>query len=102
MASERDMAMENVQTSSSVNAILTIVRQMPIAVLEQLVDQVSAIRAERIAPHLTADESALLTCIKKCLSTEDKARMRALIEKRDYETIAEEEQRTPGKALRRL
>ena len=34
--------------------------QMPITELEQLVDQVIAIRAERVAPHLSADERALL------------------------------------------
>ena len=83
--------MENMQKSPSVNAILTTVRQMPIAELEQLVDQVIAIRAERVAPHLTADESALLARINKGLSPEDRTRMRALIEKRDDETIATEE-----------
>lgn len=75
------------------NAILTTVRQMPIAELEQLVDQVIAIRAERVAPHLTADESVLLARINQGLSAEDRARMRALIEKRDDETIAAEEWR---------
>jgi hypothetical protein len=83
--------MENMQTSPSVNAILMTGRQMPIAKLEQLVDQVIAIRAERVAPHLTADESALLASINKGLSQEDGARMRALIEKRDDETITTEE-----------
>jgi hypothetical protein len=88
---ERNIAMENMQTSPSVNAILTTVRQMSIADLEQLVDQVIAIRAERVAPHLTADESALLARINKGLSQEDRGRMRALIEKRDDETITTEE-----------
>jgi hypothetical protein len=61
-------AMENMQSSPSVKAILTTLRQMPIAELEELVDQVIAIRAERVAPHLTADESALMTRINKaCL-----------------------------------
>jgi hypothetical protein len=83
--------MENMQTSPSVNAILTTVRQMPISELEQLVDQVIAIRAERVAPHLTADEGALLARINKGLSHEDRARMRALIERRDDETISTEE-----------
>ena len=83
--------MENMQASPSVNAILTTVRQMPIADLEQLVDQVIAIRAERVAPHLTADESALLARINKGLSQEDRVRMHALIEKRDDETITTEE-----------
>jgi hypothetical protein len=79
------------QTSPSVKAILTTARQMPIAELEQLVDQVIAIRAERVAPHLTADESALLARINQGLPAEERARMRALIEKRDDETITSEE-----------
>ncbi|MCI0665677.1 MAG: STAS/SEC14 domain-containing protein [Acidobacteria bacterium] len=83
--------MDNLQTSPSVNAILKTVRQMPIAELEQLVDQVIAIRAERVAPHLSADESALLARINQGLPIEDRDRMRALIEKRDAETITAEE-----------
>ncbi len=75
--------MENTQTSPSVKAILTTMREMPIAELEQLVDQVIAIRAERVAPHSTADESALLARINHGLPTEDRDRMRALMEKRD-------------------
>jgi hypothetical protein len=90
-ASERKIAMESLQTSPSVNAILTTVRQMPIAEMEKLVDQIIAIRAERVAPHLTADESALLARINRGLSHEDRTRMRALIEKRDDETISTEE-----------
>jgi hypothetical protein len=85
--------MENVETPPSVNAILTVVRQMPIAEMEQLVDQIIAIRAKRVAPHLTADESTLLARINKGLPAEDRARVRALIEKRDDETITAEEWR---------
>jgi hypothetical protein len=84
-------AMENLQTPPSSNAILTAVRQMPIAELEQLVDEVIAIRAERVAPHLTADESALLARINQGLPGDDRARLRALVEKRDDETITEGE-----------
>lgn len=83
--------MENLQNSPSANAILTAVRQMPIAEMEQLVDQVIAIRAERVAPHLTADESALLAHINRGLPDDDRAKLRTLIEKRDDETITEGE-----------
>jgi hypothetical protein len=79
--------MENTQTSPSVEAILTMMREMPIAELEQLVDQAIAIRAERVTPHLTADESALLARINHGLPAEDRDRVRALIEKHDEETI---------------
>lgn len=83
--------MENLQNSPSANAILTAVRQMPIAEMEQLVDQVIAIRAERVAPHVTADESALLACINQGLPADERARLRALVEKRDDETITDGE-----------
>lgn len=83
--------MENLQTSPTSNVILTAVRQMPIAELEQLVDQVIAIRAQRVAPHLTADESALLARINQGLPANDRARMRALTDKNDDETLVESE-----------
>jgi hypothetical protein len=84
-------AMETLQTSPSTNAILMAVRQMPIAEMEQLVDQVIAIRAERVAPHVTADESALLARINQVSPADERARLRALVEKRDDETITEGE-----------
>lgn len=80
--------MENLQASVSTNAILTAVRQMPIAELERLVDQVIAIRAARVAPHLTADESALLARINQGLPAADRAKLRALVALRDDETIS--------------
>ena len=79
--------MQNLHPPPSSNAILTAVRQMPIAELEHLVDQVIAIRAERIAPHLAADESALLVRINQGLAGNERAKMRALLEKRDDETL---------------
>jgi hypothetical protein len=79
--------MENLHTMPSSNAILTAVRQMPIAELEHLVDQVIAIRAERVAPHLSADESALLVRVNQGLAHNDRARLRALTEKRDGESL---------------
>ena len=80
--------MENLQTSPSSKAILTAVRQMSIAELEHLVEQVIAIRAERIAPHLGADESVLLARVNQGLPDAERVRMRALLEKRDDETLA--------------
>ena len=79
--------MQNLHPPPSSNAILTAVRQMPITELEHLVDQVIAIRAERIAPHLAADESALLVRINQGLAGNERAKMRALLEKRDDETL---------------
>jgi hypothetical protein len=83
--------MENIQKSPSPDVILTAVKQLPLAELEQLVDQVIAIRAERRAPHLTSDESALLARINQGLSADERARMRVLIEKRDDEAITPDE-----------
>ena len=67
--------------------IIAAVKRLPLPELEQLVDQVIAIRAERRAPHLTADESALLSRINQGLSAPERARMKALIAKRDDQTI---------------
>jgi iron-sulfur cluster repair protein YtfE (RIC family) len=61
---------------------------MSIAELEQLVDQVLALRAERVAPHLSAEESALLSRINQGLPASERVRMRALLEKRDEQTLA--------------
>ncbi|HEX4950710.1 MAG TPA: STAS/SEC14 domain-containing protein, partial [Blastocatellia bacterium] len=76
---------------NSSNAILAAVRQMSIAELETLVNQVIAIRAERIAPRLNADETALLARVNQGLSEVERTRMRRLIEKRDNESLAPEE-----------
>lgn len=80
--------MENLLIPSSSKAILAAVRQLSIAELERLVDQVIALRAERVAPHLSADESALLARVNQALSSPERASLRALIEKRDTETLA--------------
>ena len=88
--------MENLLAPSSSNAILTAVRQMLIAELEHLVAQVIAIRAERVAPHLAAEESALLTRVNQGLSGTERIRMRRLIEMRDGENL------TPADFLRSI
>ncbi len=79
--------MQNLHPPPSSNAILTAVRQMSIAELEHLVDQVITIRAARVAPHLGADESALLARVNQGLSATEHNRMRALLAKRDDELL---------------
>jgi iron-sulfur cluster repair protein YtfE (RIC family) len=79
--------MENIQDSTSAESIIAAVKRLPLAELEQLVDQVIAIRAERRAPHLTADESALLSRINQGLSAQERDKVKALIAKRDDQTI---------------
>lgn len=79
--------MQNTQNQGSTEEIIQAVKQLPLPELEQLVDQVIAIRAERRAPHLTGNESELLIRINKGLSAEERARLKHLISRRDAETI---------------
>jgi hypothetical protein len=69
----------------------SVVKQLPLPELEQLVDRVIAIRAERRAPHLTGNESELLSRINQSLSAGDRARLKELIHMRDAETITSPE-----------
>jgi hypothetical protein len=80
--------METTQDTLSPDGILAAVKQLPLPELEQVADQVIAIRAERRAPHLSADESALLARINQSLRAQEKARMQALVAKRDDERIS--------------
>jgi hypothetical protein len=79
--------MENLQNPPSPEAIIEAVKRLPLAELERLANQVIAIRAERRAPHLTADESILLARINQALPAPERARMSALIAKRDDQTM---------------
>ena len=79
--------MQNVQNPASAEEIIQVAKQLPLLELEQLVDRVIAIRAERRAPHLTGNESELLARINQGLPTEERARLKELISRRDAETI---------------
>lgn len=79
--------MQNVQNPASAEEIIQVAKQLPLPELEQLVDRVIAIRAERRAPHLTGNESELLARINQGLPTEERARLKELISRRDAETI---------------
>lgn len=79
--------MENLHPPPSPEAIIEAVKRLPLAELERLANQVIAIRAERRAPHLTADESALLARINQALPSQERARISTLIIKRDAQTI---------------
>lgn len=81
--------MENLQTATATNALLMAARQMPLAEMEHLVAQMLAIRAARVAPHLTPDESALLARINQGLPDDDRASLRALVAQRDGATLTE-------------
>ena len=82
--------METTQNASP-DGIVEAVKQLPLPELEQVADRVIAIRAERRAPHVTANESELLARINQALSAAEKATMRALIAKRDEGTISQAE-----------
>lgn len=79
--------MQNVQNPASAEEIIQVAKELPLPELEQLVDRVIAIRAERRAPHLTGNESELLAHINQGLPTEERARLKELISRRDAETI---------------
>jgi hypothetical protein len=83
--------MQNVGSPASAEEIIQVVKQLPLPELEQLVDRVIAIRAERRAPHLTGSESELLSRINQSLPAGDRARLKELIDKRDAETITSTE-----------
>ena len=56
---------------------------MPLNELEQLVGSVLAVRAERVAPHLSGEESKLLRIIQQTLPDENRLRMKELQTLRD-------------------
>jgi hypothetical protein len=83
--------MQDVGSPASAEEIIQVVKQLPLPELEQLVDRVIAIGAERRAPHLTGNESELLSRINQSLPAGDRARLKELIDKRDAETITSTE-----------
>jgi hypothetical protein len=83
--------MQNVENRASTEEIIQVVKQLPLPELEQLVDRVIAIRAERRAPHWTGNESELLSRINQSLPAGGRTRLKELIDRRDAETITSTE-----------
>lgn len=83
--------METTPNTPGTDGIIAAVKQLPLPELEQVADQVIAIRAERRAPHVSADESALFARINQALSAQEKATLQALIAKRDDEAASPSE-----------
>lgn len=79
----------NTQKVSS-QQVISAVQTMPIDELEQLVSNVLAVRAERIAPHITGEESKLLRTIQKTLPKKSLARMKELQALRDNDKLSQE------------
>ncbi|MCI0390256.1 MAG: STAS/SEC14 domain-containing protein [Acidobacteria bacterium] len=85
--------MEQSESQLTADKIIAEVERLPLPELNQLVDRVIAIQAAGKAPHLTADETALLRRINQGLSAADRVRMRELIKRRDEERISDSELR---------
>ena len=63
---------------------------MPLDELEQLVSNVLAVRAERVAPHITGEESKLLRIIQKTLPKKSLLRMKELQTLRAEEKLTQD------------
>jgi hypothetical protein len=83
--------MQNARNPASAEEIIQVVRQLPLRELDQVADQVIAIRAERRAPHLTGNESDLLGRINRGLPAAERVRLNELISQRDAEMITPSE-----------
>lgn len=80
----------NTQQNLSSQQIISAVQTMPLDELEQLVGNVLAVRAERVAPHLSGEETKLLQTIQKCLPDKSLKRMKELQTLRDDEKLSPE------------
>jgi hypothetical protein len=79
----------NTQTLSS-QQIISTVQTMPLDELEKLVGNVLAVRAERVAPHISGEESKILHVIQKTLPDKRLRRMKKLQTLRDDEKLSPE------------
>lgn len=80
----------NTQENLSSKQIISAVQTMPLNELEILVGNVLAVRAERVAPHLSGKETKLLRTIQKSLPKKSLERMKKLQTLRDEEKLSPE------------
>ena len=80
----------NTQQEPTSQQILSAVQTMPLDELEKLVGNVLAVRATRIAPHLSGEETKLLRTIQKTLPEKSLRRMKELQTFRDNENLSPE------------
>lgn len=78
------------QQKLSPQQIISALQAMPLAELEQTLDQALKVRAARRAPHVSADESNLLEIIARRLPERETIRMRELQRLRDDEQLTSE------------
>jgi hypothetical protein len=79
--------MDSLEQDLSPHRILAAVERLSLPELERFVHQVIALQASRRAPHLSADETALLRCIYQTLPDDRKGRLQRLITKREAESL---------------
>ena len=80
----------NTQQNLSSQQIISAVQSMPLDELEHLVSDVLAVRAERVAPHLSGEEGKLLQTIQRTLPKKSLLRMKELQALRDVEKLSPE------------
>lgn len=80
----------NTQQNLSSQQIISAAQTMPLDELEKLVGNVLAVRAQRVAPHLSGEESKLLRVIQKTLPKKSLLRMKTLQTLRDEEKLSPE------------
>lgn len=78
-------------SSLSVPQIIAVVEHLSLPELEEVASRVLALRAARRAPHLCAEEAALLQRINHTLPEDLKARMHVLMAKQEIEELSETE-----------
>ena len=83
--------MKQPESNISADELLRVIEQMSLPDLEQFVDKVIALQAQRKAPHLSVEESELLEKINHWLPAELKAQLDTLIAKRDSDLLTNDE-----------
>lgn len=83
--------MTTIPIEVSTEQLLRAVERLPAQDLDAFVAQVIALRAQRNAPHLTQEETALLRRINAPLAPDLQRRFDDLVAKRQAETIAPDE-----------
>lgn len=91
MQTERNM--DTTQSNISADELLKAAEKLSLAELERFVGKVIEMQAHRKAPHLSSEESTLISRINVGLSPELKSRLNRLTARRESGTLTEEERR---------
>jgi hypothetical protein len=76
-----------IRAEVSTDELLDAVAQLPTEELTAFLDRVATLRAERVAPHASPDEAALLVRIGRGLAPDRRRRYDALVAKRESEAL---------------